>query len=215
MTDGMTWLAAPQSIAYGGYCVLLTRGLDEEELVSRLAGAAVYGGRRVPRSLGELTGEGLIEVLEDEYGDYPTEAALRFGRDGEWVFAVLYGGWQDEFRSLAPVSRDGAHVFHLEFEEENGKPVPPWFHYFHDERLLCDFNLHLDHSWGSAGVGGDPEVASQLERLLTAAGLPDENLPPGDAHRTSLHVVERHFGLSLPRARVLEEKLPSVVLEIG
>ncbi|WP_432059154.1 hypothetical protein [Streptomyces sp. S1] len=143
-------------------------------------------------------------MLEDEYGDYPTEAALRFGRDGAWVFAVLYGGWQDEFRSLAPVSRDGAHVFHLEFEEENGKPVPPWFHYFHDERLLCDFNLHLDHSWGSAGVGGDPEVAPQLERLLTAAGLPDENLPPGDAHRTSLHVVERHFGLSLPRTRILE-----------
>ncbi|WP_435187754.1 DUF6461 domain-containing protein [Streptomyces sp. bgisy126] len=214
MNDGMTWLAAPQSIAFGGYSVLLTRGLDEKELVSRLAGA-VYSGRRVLRPLGELTGEDLIEALEDEYGDYPTEAALRFGRDGEWVFAVLYGGWQDEFGSLAPVSRDGAHVFHLEFEEENGKPVPPWFHYFHDERLVCGFNLHLDGSWGSDGVEGDPEVAPAVQKALATAGLPDEDLPHRDAHRTSLEVLERHFGLSLPRTRILGEPLPSVVLEIA
>ncbi|MFC8899100.1 DUF6461 domain-containing protein [Streptomyces cinereoruber] len=214
MTEGITWLAAPQSITYGGYSVLLTRGVDEEELVSRLAGA-VCSGRRVLRPLGELTGEDLIEALEDEYGDYPEEAAVRVGRDGDWVFAVLYGLWQGEFESMEPVSRDGAHVFHLEFEEENGKPVPPWFHYFHDERLLCGFNLHLDHSWGSAGVDGDPEVAPQVEWLLGEAGLPDENLPAEDAHRTSLQVVEHHFGLSLPRSRVLEEPLPSVVLEIA
>ncbi|AVH97785.1 hypothetical protein C5L38_24290 [Streptomyces sp. WAC00288] len=214
MTDGITWLAAPRSIAYGGYSVLLTRGVDEEELVSRLAGA-VCSGRRVLRPLGELTGEDLIEALEDEYGDYPEEAAVRVGRDGDWVFVVLYGLWQGEFESMEPVSRDGAHVFHLEFEEENGKPVPPWFRYFYDERLMCDFNLRLDRSWGSAGVDGDPEVAPQVERLLKEAGLPDENLSSEDAHRTSLQVVEHHFGLSLPRARVLEEALPSVVLENG
>ncbi|MFJ4867595.1 hypothetical protein [Streptomyces sp. NPDC088757] len=212
MTEGITWLAAPQSIAYGGYSVLLTRGLDEEELVSRLAGA-VHGDRRVPRPLGELTGEDLIEELEDEYGDFHEEVAVRVDRDGEWVFAVLYGLWQGEFESMAPVSCDGAHVFHLEFEEENGKPVPPWFRYFHDERLMCDFNLHLDRSWGSAGVDGDPEVAPQVERLLRAAGLPDESLPSEDAHRTSLHVIERHFGLGLPRSRVLGKPLPAVVLE--
>ncbi|MFF5639005.1 DUF6461 domain-containing protein [Streptomyces sp. NPDC012825] len=212
MTDGTTWLAAPQSITHGGYSVLLTRGLGEEELVSRLAGA-VCGERRVLRSLGELTGADLLGELEDEYGEFHEEAAVRVGRDGEWVFAVLYGLWQGEFEITPPVSRDGAHVFHLEFDEDNGKPVPPWFHYFHDERLMCGFNLRLDHSWGSAGVDGDPEVAPQVERLLGEAGLPDENLPYRDAHRTSLHVVERHFGLSLPRARVLEEPLPSVVLE--
>ncbi|MFB7027508.1 MULTISPECIES: hypothetical protein [unclassified Streptomyces] len=175
----------------------------------------MYSGRRVLRPLGELTGEGLIEALEDEYGDYPAEAAVRVGRDGDRVFAVLYGGWQDEFESLASVSRDGAHVFHLEFEEENGKPVPPWFHYFHDERLVCGFNLHLDGSWGSSGVEGDPEVAPAVQKALAAAGLPDEDLPHRDAHRTSLEVLERHFGLSLPRTRILGEPLPSVVLEIA
>ncbi|MFB7027509.1 MULTISPECIES: hypothetical protein [unclassified Streptomyces] len=44
MNDGMTWLAAPRAIAFGGYSVLLTRGLDEEELVSRLAGRCIRAG---------------------------------------------------------------------------------------------------------------------------------------------------------------------------
>ncbi|MGW3557789.1 hypothetical protein ACWDNT_10540 [Streptomyces sp. NPDC000963] len=57
------------------------------------------------------------------------------------------------------------------------------------------------------------EIAPQVERLLGEAGLPDENLPSRVVHRTSLHVVERHFGLSLPRNRVLGEPLASVVLE--
>ncbi|PVC71844.1 hypothetical protein DBP18_17350 [Streptomyces sp. CS081A] len=188
--------------------------MDGEELVSRLAEAALEG-RRVLRPLGKLTSEELVEELEDEYGDLSEDAAVRVGRDGEWVFAVLYGLWQGEFASMESVSRDGAHVFHLDFEEDNAKPVPPWFHYFHDERLMCGFNLYLAHSWGSAGVNGNPGVAPQVERLLRAAGLPDESLPPRDAHRTSLQVVERHFGLSLPRARVLGEALPSVVLEIA
>ncbi len=101
MTDGITWLAAPQSITCGGYSVLLARGLGEEELVSRLAGA-VCGERRVLRSLGELTGADLLGELEDEYGEFHEEAAVRVGRDGEWVFAVLYGLWQGEFEITAP-----------------------------------------------------------------------------------------------------------------
>ncbi|MFF4172614.1 hypothetical protein [Streptomyces sp. NPDC001744] len=212
MTDGITWLAAPRAVAYGGYGVVLARGLDEEGLASRLAEAA-YGDRRTVRPLGELTGVDLIEELEYAYDS--EEMALRLGRDGAWVFAVMYGLWQGEFESLEPVSRGGAHVFHLEFEEENGKPVPPFFRYFHDGRVMCDLNLHLDRSWGSAGVEGDPGVAPHVERLLAEAGLPDESLPPRGVHRTSLHVLERHFGLSLPRARVLEESLPAVVLETG
>ncbi|MFE5512899.1 hypothetical protein ACFQ9J_20380 [Streptomyces sp. NPDC056529] len=51
--------------------------------------------------------------------------------------------------------------------------------------------------------------------VLLTRGLPDEDLPRRDAHRTSLEVLERHFGLSLPRTRVLGEPLPSVVLEIA
>ncbi|MFD3530823.1 hypothetical protein [Streptomyces sp. NPDC058664] len=212
MTDGIAWLAVPRSIAYGGYSVVLARGLDAGELATRLAGA-VYGPPRTVLPLGELTAGELIEALEGEDGDYPEEAALRLFEDGEWVVAVMYGLWQGEFEVLTPVSRGGAHVFHLEFEEENGKPVPPYFGYFHDGRVMCFFNLHLDYSWGYDGVSGEPEVARPVQELLTAAGLPGENLPMRGAHRISLEVLERHFGLSLPRTRILDEALPAVVLE--
>ncbi|WP_063992042.1 MULTISPECIES: hypothetical protein [unclassified Streptomyces] len=211
-TDGIAWLAAPRSIVYGGYSVLLARGLGSGELVDRFA-ATVLGPERAVCPVGEVTGEELVELLEDEYGGVHEEIALRHGEHEGWAYAVMYGGWPSELGSLLPVSRDGAHVFHLVFEEENGKPVPPWFTYVHDERLLCAFNLHLDRSWGHDGVEGEPEAAAPLQRLLNAAGLPDENLPHRDAHRVSLEVLERHFALTLPRARILGTALPAVVLE--
>lgn len=67
MTDGIAWLAAPQSIAFGGYSVVLGRGLDAEELVSRLT-ATVFGPTRTARSLAHLTSKDLIDVVEDGPG---------------------------------------------------------------------------------------------------------------------------------------------------
>jgi hypothetical protein len=216
MSDGITWLAAPRSIAFGGYGVVLARGLDADELVSRLT-ATVFGPPRTARSLGDLTSRDLIDALEVEYGyGAPNPPiALRCGEVGEWLFVVKYGGWQAEFRRQPAVSRGGAHVFELEFEEENGKPVPPQFSYCYDDRLMCAFNLHLDGSWGYDGVNGDREVAGRMEEMLAAAGLPDADMPRRDVHRTVLGIIERHFGLSLPRRQVLEAALPTVVLEIA
>ncbi|MFB8080636.1 DUF6461 domain-containing protein [Streptomyces sp. NPDC056013] len=213
MTGGTAWLAEPRAIAFGGYSVLLARGIGSGELAERLA-HAVHGPARSVYSVGELTSAELIGLLDDEYDGGHEDIALRHGEDGGWAFVVLYGDWAGGIDDLAPVSRDGAHVFHLEFEEENGKPVPPQFRYVHDGRLRCAFNLHLDHSWGSAGVEGDPEVASPVMELLTAAGLPDETVPHRVAHRTSLEVLERHFGLTLPRTRILDSALPAAVLEV-
>ncbi|MFV6030279.1 DUF6461 domain-containing protein [Streptomyces sp. NPDC056264] len=213
MTGGTAWLAEPRAIAFGGYSVLLARGVGSGELAERLA-RAVHGPPRSVHSLGELTSAELIGLLDDEYDGGHEDIALRHGEDGGWAFVVLYGDWPGGIDDLAPVSRDGAHVFHLEFEEENGKPVPPQFRYVHDGRLRCAFNLHLDHSWGSAGVEGVPEVASPVLELLTAAGLPDETVPHRVAHRTSLEVLERHFGLALPRTRILDSALPAAVLEV-
>ncbi|BBB01975.1 hypothetical protein RVR_9630 [Actinacidiphila reveromycinica] len=127
---------------------------------------------------------------------------------------VKYGGWQAEFGPRPPLSRGGAHVFRLEFDEENGKPVPPQFSYRHDDRLMCSFNLHLDRSWGYDGVTGDREPAGRVEELLAGAGLPDATVPSREVHRTALRIIERCFGLSLPRGRVLEAELPAVLLEI-
>ncbi|MFD0357814.1 hypothetical protein ACFVHW_29380 [Streptomyces sp. NPDC127110] len=111
------------------------------------------------------------------------------------------------------VTRDGAHVCLLEYEEENGKPVPPQFAYFHDGLLLGACNLHLDASWGYDGVDGDPETAVRLQELLTAAGLPDPERDRREVHRSALGVVERVFGLSLPKDPIVNGTLPAVLLE--
>ncbi|MEV0489993.1 hypothetical protein [Streptomyces atratus] len=173
MTDGTTWLAAPQSIAFGGYYVVLARGLSPEELADRLAVSVLYDTEHIAVAVGEHAGESLLELIDDTYGDPLDGIGLRLGRAGDRSYAVAYGGWQGEFGTLAPVSRGGAHVCLLEYEEENGKPVPPWFQYFHDGRVLSGRNLHLDTSWGYQGVDGDPATAARVQELLTAAGLPD------------------------------------------
>ncbi|MFJ5637606.1 DUF6461 domain-containing protein [Streptomyces goshikiensis] len=212
MTDGTTWLAAPQSIAFGGYHVVLARGLSPNELGDRLA-AAVYDRKHIAVAVGDHTGDSLLELMDDTYGDSFDGIGLRLGRAGDWTYAVAYGGWQAEFGPLAPASRDGAHVCLLEYEEENGKPVPPQFAYFHDGRLLSACNLHLDASWGYDGVDGDPETAARLQELLTAAGLPDPERDGGEVHRTALGVVEKFFGLSLPKDLIVNGTLPAVLLE--
>ncbi|MFD7782572.1 DUF6461 domain-containing protein [Streptomyces nojiriensis] len=214
MTDGTTWLAEPQSIAFGGYYVVLARGLTPDELVGRLA-EAVRGTTPGEVAVGEHTSDSLLEWMDDTYGDVYAAIGLRLGRTEDWTYAVAYGGWQGEFGPLTPLSRDGAHLCVLEFEEENGKPVPPQFEYAHDGRLLSACNLYLDGSWGSEEVEGDPATAPRLQELLTAAGLPDPELDDREVHRTALGVIERFFGLSLPKQPIVHGTLPAVVLESG
>jgi hypothetical protein len=211
MTDGTTWLASPQSIAFGGYHVVLARGLSPEELVDRLA--ATVETQHIAVAVGDHTGESLLELMDDTYGDSFDGIGLRLGRAGDWTYVVAYGGWQGKFGPLAPVSRGGVHVCLLEYEEENGKPVPPQFGYFHDGRLLTACNLELDASWGYQGVDGDPATAGRLQGLLTAAGLPDPERDEGEVHRTALGVIERFFGLSLPKDPIVSGTLPAVLLE--
>jgi hypothetical protein len=212
MTDGITWLAERKCIDFSGHSVLMSRDLAPGELVSRIAERA-FDTPYTPRGIGELTGPQVNDLLDDLCGDVWDGLALRHGRDGGWSFAVCYGGWMGELVNRSAVSRGGVHLFHLEYEEENGKPVPPHFAYHHDDRFRCGFNLHLDHSWGYDGVDGDPEPARRIEPLLSAAGLPDENADPERVHRTALDVLGQVFGLSLPRQRIVEGTLDSVVLE--
>ncbi|MFJ3895597.1 DUF6461 domain-containing protein [Streptomyces sp. NPDC090083] len=208
MTEGMSWLAGRQSIAFGGYHVVLARGLSPKGLAERLAAALRYDAEHVVVSVGEQTGTSLLELMDD-YDD----VGLRLGSVGDWVYAIAYGGWQAEFGPLAPVSRDGVHVCLLEYEEENGKPVPPQFAYFQDGELLAAFNLHLDGSWGYEKVEGDPDTAARLQERLTAAGLPDPERNRREVHRAALGVVEEFFGLALPREPIVRGMLPAVLLE--
>ncbi|MFI8007444.1 DUF6461 domain-containing protein [Streptomyces sp. NPDC086010] len=211
MTDGIAWLAEPQSIAFGGYHVTLARGLGAEGLAARIAASAQWSERTV-EPIGELTGDGLIAALDAEYGDAWDGIGLRLGVSGEWTFAVAYGGWFGEFRHDPAISEGEAEVFLVEYEEENGKPVPPTFFYHRDGARMCSFNLHLDDSWGNGQVDGHPEVVREVAELLAAEGLPDEERADREVHRTVLGVLERHFGLTLPRALVLEAPLPAVLL---
>ncbi|MFD9304448.1 hypothetical protein ACFWCB_17625 [Streptomyces sp. NPDC060048] len=126
---------------------------------------------------------------------------------------IAYGGRPGGFGPLAPVSRGGAHICLLEYEEDNGKPVPPQFEYFHDGRLLSACNLHLDYAWGYRGVDGDPATAARVQELLTAAGLPDRERDHRDVHRLALGIVEEFFGLSLPQDPIVNGTLPAVLLE--
>lgn len=213
MTDGTTWLAAPQSIIFGGYRVVLARGLSPQELANRLAETVSYDAQHIVVEVGAHTGESLLELMDDTYGDSFDGIGLRLGSAGDWAYAVAYGGWQGEFGPLTPVSRGGAHVCLLEYEEENGKPVPPQFAYFHDGRLLSACNLHLDASWGCQGVEGDRATAAPLQELLTAAGLPDPERDDREVHRTALGIVERYFGLSLPQGPIVRGTLPAVLVE--
>ncbi|MFJ8509837.1 DUF6461 domain-containing protein [Streptomyces avermitilis] len=213
MTDETTWLADRQSIAFGGYHVVLARGLDTQELAKRLAATLLYPGEHLVVPVGDHTGDSLLELMDENYGDYFDGVGLRLGSVGDWTYAVTYGGWQGEFGSMAPVSSDGGHVCLLEYEEENGKPVPPQFGYFHDGRLLAAFNLHLDGSWGYERVEGDPATAPRLEEQLTAAGLPDPERNRREIHRAALGVVGEFFGFSLPKAPIVSGLLPAVLLE--
>ncbi len=213
MTDGTTWLAARQSITYGGYHVVLARGLTPQELAERLAANLLYDAEHSVVPVGDQTSTSLLEFMDDHYGDSFDGIGLRLGCEGDWAYAVAYGGWQAEFGSLAPVSRDGAHVCLLEYEEENGKPVPPQFAYFCDGRLLSGFNLHLDASWGYEGVVGDPSTAARVQERLTAAGFPDPERDRREVHRAALGVVQEFFGLSLPKEQIVTGALPAVLLE--
>lgn len=214
MTDGITWLAEPRAIAWSGYGIVMARDLDSESLARRVAQTALRKNGR-PRSIGELSGQQVQDVLEGLFDDLSKEVALRHGELGEWSYVVKYGGWAAEFGDTPPVDRHELHVFHLEFDEWNGKPVPPWFTYRHDERLMCRFNLHLDDSWSCGSPEGAPEVAAAVRDRLTAAGLPAENLDRRTVHRTSLQVLQEHFGLTLPRRDIVEGALPTLLLTAG
>jgi hypothetical protein len=208
MTDGITWLADRQAIAFGGYHVVIARGLSPQELAERLAAALLYDAEHVVVPVGDHTGASLLELMDDDY-----DVGLRLDSTGDWSYAVAYGGWQSAFGTLAPLSNGDAHVCLLEYEEENGKPVPPQFTCFQDGRVLAAFNLHLDRSWGYDKVDGDPVTATGVQERLTAAGLPDPERDHRDLHRAALGVIEEFFGLSLPRDVIVSRSLPAVLLE--
>ncbi|MET9610140.1 hypothetical protein ABZZ17_34555 [Streptomyces sp. NPDC006512] len=214
---GISWLAAPRWIPYGGYNVVMARGLTPDALVERLAAAACWAG---PAVVHRVPGEHTAEELADlDAFEVEEDVFLRYGEHAGLSFAVMYGPWWGEFGELGPASEGGAHVFQVVFEEDNGKPVPPFFEYHHDGNLACSFNLHLDGSWGYDGVDGDPAVAAEVTAAIAGAGLPaggrEGYAGAEDEERTRralFEILGRLFGLSLPRERILRGTLATAAL---
>lgn len=77
MTDGTTWLADRQSIAFGGYHVVLTRGLSPQELAKRLAATLLYDTEHVVVPVADHTGTSLLDGYEKVEGDPATGARLQ------------------------------------------------------------------------------------------------------------------------------------------
>ncbi|WP_405786792.1 hypothetical protein OG753_01665 [Streptomyces sp. NBC_00029] len=213
---GIAWLAAPRWIRFGGYNVVMARGVTPGELVERLAATAF---EEVPAVVRQASGEHTAEEVANPDLFDDEDVHLRYGEHAGLSFAVMYGAWWGEFDELARVSAGGAHVFQVKFEEDNGKPVPPFFEYYHDKVLACSFNLHLDGSWGYDGIDGDPTVATRVTVAMEEAGLPvagregytgeedDEQM-----RRTLLGILGRLFDLALPRGRILEGGLATATL---
>ncbi|MBT2410414.1 hypothetical protein J7I94_07550 [Streptomyces sp. ISL-12] len=210
MTDGTAWLAVPQPAGSGGHSIVMSRELASDELVSRIT-ATVRGPRRTARAIGSLSAAQVQDLLEGLYGQVRDGLALRHGEAGEWSFACAYGGRPGAFDDRAALSREGAHVFVLDHDPDNYRKAPG-FEYGHDGRSLCSLNLYLDGSRASWPPVGDPETVARVREALAAAGLPDDKRDPRTVHRDCLQVLEKCFGLSLPRREISRRLLPTVLL---
>ncbi|MCF4136129.1 hypothetical protein L1856_03340 [Streptomyces sp. Tue 6430] len=135
------------------------------------------------------------------------DGVVRVGECNDWSFAVEYGDSTGD-DLLAEISRDGAEVVRYVPMQEH---PPASVDYAHDGVFLCGFGLREEvWRWGL-----EPDL---LLPALVEAGIlsPDGKtyLPPEDedyrtGYRRSLGVVERRFGLSLPRGCLEDARLPA------
>ncbi|MEU1711050.1 DUF6461 domain-containing protein [Streptomyces sp. NPDC005706] len=205
MHDGITWIAR-SDISWLGYCITLARGVEPEELVSRLA------GETAPTFLGQRTAAELERYLNQrgqEWGSGET-IAVRYGDVADLAFAVADGQWPGEMELGVPdgLSHDGAHVFRLYYEKENPKLPPPAFSYFHDGSYLCGFDMFM-HTWSSEITGSQPDL---VREAVLSAGIPGE-ANRDMAHTRSLAIVEKQFQLTLPREEVLHGTLSAALIK--
>ncbi|SDO87574.1 DUF6461 domain-containing protein [Actinacidiphila guanduensis] len=196
MESGLGWLAH----ASWYFSVTFVQGIGVHELASRLAAdpterPVLAGGRDVEALLGD-----------------PEVGVARLGDAGGWAFAAEYGEARGARRAfLAELSRStGAAAVNL--DPQAGHP-PPMFSYAVGGELACSFGLAEEgRRWGST-----PDL---LNPDLRGAGvlLPDGSVMEVGAGRyaqrlaMSLGVIERHFGLSLPRDLVEDSELPTVAV---
>ncbi|MGW1171925.1 DUF6461 domain-containing protein [Streptomyces sp. NPDC002550] len=193
--QGVRWLV--ESEWY--YSVTFARGLTPDGLAVRLGAAA---GSERPMA----TAEEAVALLSD-----PDVGVARLGEAGGWAFAVEYGEARGTRHDvLTDISRDGVEAVNLDPQAFH---PPPLFSCAADGELVCSFGLGEERRrWGS-----QPDL---LREDLVAAGI---ILPTGESLRVSaerhsmriamsLGVIEKRFGLALPRDLVEYGRLPLAVV---
>ncbi|WP_327260890.1 DUF6461 domain-containing protein [Streptomyces sp. NBC_01232] len=192
---GIRWLADWDQWFAG---LTFARGIDPDELAARLG--ALPGVH--PGPLGAPDAWSMVTETADGDG------VARVGRWGGWSFAVEHGLPAGAER-LAEVSRGGVEAVHLDPQPDH---PPKQFAYALDGELVCCFGLG-EECWRG---GHRPDF---LLPELIAAGIltPDgacarpADEPDADRDRRTLAVVERRFGLCLPRHLIADTALPAYV----
>ncbi|MFF5449400.1 DUF6461 domain-containing protein [Streptomyces sp. NPDC012888] len=192
---GIQWLASwPDWYA----ALTFARGIGPEELAARLG--AVPDLRPGPLSPSEAWSMAMDAV--------DGEGVARVGTWGDWSFAVEHGQPAGA-ELLAEVSRDGAEAVHLDPQPDH---PPKQFAYARDGELVCCFALG-EELWRG---GHHPDFL--LPELIEAKVLhPDggharpEDEPAPERERRTLEVLERRFGLALPRRLAADTPLPAYV----
>ncbi|MFD7909388.1 DUF6461 domain-containing protein [Streptomyces sp. NPDC059752] len=195
VTDGIRWLAGWDQWFAG---LTFARGIAPDELAARLG--ALPGLH--PGSLGALDAWSMVTETVDGDG------VARVGRWGGWAFAVEHGQPAGAER-LAEVSRGGVEAVHLDPQRDH---PPKQFAYARDGELVCCFALG-EECWRG---GHRPDFL--LPELIAAGVLTPEGAcarpadeADADRDRHTLAVVERRFGLSLPRHLIADAPLPAYV----
>ncbi|MBW5483873.1 hypothetical protein GPJ59_18800 [Streptomyces bambusae] len=195
MHTGIQWLA-DWPHWYAG--LTFARGIGPDELALRLG--AVPSQR--PGPLAGPDAWDLAGAVLDGDG------VARVGAVGAWSFAVEHGVPAGA-ELLPEVSRDGVEAVHLDPQPDH---PPKQFVYARDGEVVCCFGLG-EEIWRG---GHHPDfllpdlVAARVLRPDGTAARPDTEPPPARDRRT-LSVIERRFGLSLPRRLVEEARLPAFV----
>jgi hypothetical protein len=192
---GVRWLVESE----WHYSVTFARGITPDELAVRL-GASSAGVNPL------ATAWEAVGLLTDA-----DVGVVRVGEAEGWAFAAEYGeasGTRHDV--LKRISRSGVEAVNLDPQAFH---PPPFFSYAADSELLCSFGLGEEwRRWGS-----QPDL---LQDELKAAGI---ILPTGDYLQVSgarqslriamaLGVIEKHFGISLPREMLENGRLPLVVV---
>ncbi|MFJ9694324.1 DUF6461 domain-containing protein [Kitasatospora sp. NPDC101183] len=195
--EGIRWLAGIRWELDG---VVFARGIPPLELARRMGADPSVGA--APISGDEVWELEIESYRPGEDGD----GVVRIGECGGWSFAIEYGDSTGADR-LTEIARDGVEVVHLRPMPEH---PPAMFDYARDGAAVCGFGLCEERwRWGQEPDLLLPELVEA--RVLEADGITSA-APDGDheaMRARSLGVVERRFGLDLPRAVLGELRLPA------